>query len=123
MSVDICVISDDGGIEAASILGFQNALLSLKLQKYTLDEEGQIHPIEGDTRQLNFLPINAMQFGILNGALIFDPTSDEEKIIDGCCTIVMSGDSNPKIMSINTTRTFMLNGDLIAQMASACSNN
>ncbi|KAK8866716.1 Rrp42p [Tritrichomonas musculus] len=123
MSVNVCVISDDGGIEAASILGFQNALISLTLQKYSLDEEGQIHPLEGEIRKLNFLPINAIQFGILNGALIYDPTSDEEKIIDGCCTIVMSADENPKIMSINTTRTFEMDGNLIAQMTAAFSKD
>ena len=120
MSVDICIISDDGGIESAAIMGFQKALYSLQLQNYSLDEEGQIHPIEDEKRQLNFLPITSMQFGTLNDELIFDPTSEEEKIIDGCCTIVMSDEKSPRIMSINTTRTFTLNEDRIAQMTAAC---
>lgn len=122
MAVDICLISDDGGIESASILGFQKALSSLDLQIYSLSEEGDLILEEGEKRKLNFLPITSLQFGILNGSLICDPTKDEENIVDGCCTIVMSDEESPKIMKINTTRTFLINDDLIAQMTTACSN-
>ncbi|OHS96550.1 hypothetical protein TRFO_37292 [Tritrichomonas foetus] len=122
LSIDICVISDDGGVEAASVIGFQIALSTLNLETYSLDEEGQIHPLN-QSRPLNFLSANAMRFGLLDGKLLYDPTNDEEKLVDGCCTIIMSAEESPKLMKVSTTRTFLLNEDLIASMTSACSSD
>ena len=120
LKVNTCVVSDDGGVEVAAVLGLTIALSSLMLETYSLDEEGQIHSLDSP-KQLQFLPITAMRFGLLGEKLICDPTSDEEKIVDGCCTIIMSSEDKPKIMKINTTRTFLLNEDRMRAMITKCS--
>lgn len=119
MDINISVISDDGCVEAASILGFQIALSGLHLQKYQLDEEGQIAPLD-ETRPLHFFAIKSMGFAILNRKLIFDPTHDEEEIVDGCCTMVITDEENPKLMKILTSGTFLINDELISEMIRAC---
>ncbi|KAH0789555.1 exosome complex component RRP45 [Histomonas meleagridis] len=113
------IISDDGAVEVALILGFEEALSCLELPIYTLDSECQLVQTP-ETRQLPLLPITGMRFGLLNDMLFFDPTNDEEKIIDGCCTIIMSKEDEPKILKLSTTGTFCLTEELIANMVNAC---
>ena len=113
------IISDDGAVEVALILGFEEALSYLDLPIYMLDSECQL--VQSDeTRRLPLLPICGMRFGLLNDVLFYDPTNDEEKIIDGCCTIVISKEEEPKLLKLTTTGNFCLTEKLISMMVSAC---
>ena len=119
VNVTTCVLSDDGGLDVAAILSFQEALRDLTLPCFDLDEEAKLVE-NGQTRKLEILCVSALRCAVLEGQLFYDPTCDEERVCDGCCTVVMSREAEPKLMKLTTTGTFILNPDVIAKVAAAC---
>ena len=121
VNVKTCVLSDDGGLDVAAILSFQEALRDLTLPCFDLDEEARLVE-NGQTKKLEILCVSALRFAVLKeeGKLFYDPTRDEEGVCDGCCTVVMSREAKPKLMKLTTTGTFVLNPDIIAEVVAAC---
>lgn len=113
------VLSDDGSLEVAAILSFQEALRNLSLPCFDLDEEAKLVE-NGQTRTISILGVSALRFAMIEGKLFYDPTHDEECVADGCCTVVMSREEAPKMMKMTTTGTFLLNPDVVAKMTAAC---
>lgn len=112
------IISDDGGVEVASVLGIQNTLQTLELPNYNLDDEAKLVDA-GTSHKINILSLYAKNFSILtddcdpdnddvNKIILVDPTSDEEKVAFGCCTAVYSNEEKPKLLVFNTTGKFAI---------------
>ena len=119
LDIKMTIVSDDGGLEVAAILSFQEALKGLVLPCFELDEEAKLVEIE-EKKKLELLLVSGMRFGMLDGKLIYDPVYGEEKVCDGCCTIVVSQEETPKLMKMNTAGAFKLSQDIVAQMIAAC---
>jgi exosome complex RNA-binding protein Rrp42 (RNase PH superfamily) len=120
LGIQITVISDDGGLEVAAILSVQEALQSFLLPGFDLDEEGKLFE-NGQMRTLNVRVVSGLRFAACDGKLVYDPTYDEEKVADGCCTMVMSVQEPRQLMKLTTSGKFDLNEAVIAKMAAACS--
>jgi exosome complex RNA-binding protein Rrp42 (RNase PH superfamily) len=119
LGLQIAVISDDGALEVAAILSVQEALLSLTLPCFDLDEEAKLIA-NGDARSVEVRIVTGLRFAICGDVLVCDPTHDEEKLADGCCTVVMTRGGEPKLMKLSTSGQFPLNGDIMAKMTAAC---
>ena len=126
------ILSDDGGVETACILGIQNALKTMELPNYNLDDEAKLVE-DGTTRKLHLLSLFATNFSCIiedfdpnedvSQSLLVDPTSDEEKVSEGSCSIVLSNEEKPKVLAMNTTGKFSLSPQRIDYMISiACSD-
>jgi exosome complex RNA-binding protein Rrp42 (RNase PH superfamily) len=63
--------------------------------------------------------VTGLRFALCAGRLLYDPTCDEEKTADGCCTVVMSNEEEPKLMKLTTSGRFRLDRDVIARMVAA----
>lgn len=110
------IISDDGGVEVASVLGIQNTLQTLELPNYNLDDEAKLVDA-GTSHKISILSLFAKNFAILtddadNGSeetnILVDPTLDEEKISKGSCTVVYSNEATPKLLVFNTSGKFVI---------------
>jgi exosome complex RNA-binding protein Rrp42 (RNase PH superfamily) len=119
LNVEISVISDDGGLEAAACLSLQEALKSLVLPKFDLDEEAKLIP-NGETSGIDVTKVNGMRFGLFEGHLVYDPTRDEEKVSDGCCTVIMTRSEEPVLLKMATVGRFELSEETIGMMVGAC---
>lgn len=115
------IISDDGAVEIATIIGFEEAMREMKLPLFNLDSEYNLVKTD-DFRYLNLKHVFGIRFGILDNKLYYDPTKDEEEVLDGCCTVLMSkDDEGSKLLKLSTTGTFILTEDIIAKMTATCS--
>jgi len=119
LDVRMAVVSDDGGIEVAALLGFQGALEALALPRFDLDDEAQLVP-NGETAPLALRAVAGTRFATAAGALVYDPTRDEEGIVDGCRTVVGDCSETPKLMKIDTTGMFALTPYVVARIVAAC---
>jgi exosome complex RNA-binding protein Rrp42 (RNase PH superfamily) len=119
LGFQISVISDDGGLEVAAILSVQEALLSLTLPCFDLDDEARL-VANGEARKVEVRLVTGLRFAVCGGILFCDPTHDEEKLADGCCTVVMTCGEDARLMKLSTSGRFALNGRLIAKMTAAC---
>jgi hypothetical protein len=118
LAFQICIISDDGGLEIAAVLSVQEALLALELPGFDLDDEAEL-AANGERRGVEVRVVTGLRFALCGGRLLYDPTCDEEKIVDGCCTVVMSNEDEPKLMKLTTSGCFRLDRDVLARMIAA----
>jgi exosome complex RNA-binding protein Rrp42 (RNase PH superfamily) len=119
LALQISVISDDGGLEVAAILSVQEALLALTLPCFELDEEAKL-AATGEVRGVSVRPVAGMRFALCGDLLFCDPTHDEEKLADGCCTVVTARGEPAQLMKLATSGRFALSADVIARMIAAC---
>ena len=132
--LDICqsILSDDGGVEVACVLGIQNALAAMDLPNYNLDDEAKL--VENGTfHKLSLISLFAANFSIieedevegedkdLKEFVVVDPTKEEERISEGTCSIVLSNEERPKILAMNTTGKFELTPERVNYMISKAS--
>lgn len=121
IDVQQTIISDDGAVEIAVIIGFEEAMRALKLPLFNLDSEYNLVET-GNFRELNMKHVFGIRFGILDDRLYYDPTNEEEKILDGCCTVLISKeDEGIKLLKLSTTGTFSITEDTVAKMVATCS--
>jgi exosome complex RNA-binding protein Rrp42 (RNase PH superfamily) len=91
------------------------------VQEYSsVDEEARLVE-NGGTRLLNVRLVSGLRFAVCEGMLLYDPTYDEEKVCDGCCTMVMTVQEPKKLMKLTTSGKFDLNEAIIAKLAAGCS--
>jgi hypothetical protein len=120
LTIQMTVVSDDGGLDVAACFSLQEALRCLFLPKFNLDEEAKLVPT-GEVMAINVVAISGMRFGLFEGNLIWDLNYDEEKVADGCCTMLMTKGDNPKLLKVATSGKFDLTEDVMIAMMGACS--
>ncbi|XP_067040280.1 exosome complex component RRP43-like isoform X1 [Acropora muricata] len=93
--VDIVCLSYDGNITDAALIAAVAALKNTQLYAVTVNEESQV-PEPSETREISLTlkqhPV-AATFGIFDDSVLFaDPTDEEEALLTGIVTIVVTDD-------------------------------
>ncbi|MEM3538150.1 MAG: exosome complex protein Rrp42 [Nitrososphaerales archaeon] len=92
--VDVNVLNTDGNLFDASSYATVASLITSKMPKFYVDENGQIR----QSNEIIPLPINGIPISItmarIGDTLIVDPTSEEEAVMDARITFVVDEDGN-----------------------------
>ena len=107
-------ISNDGGITVATFAGVEQALSSLQLPIFELDEASLIQTEE--FMHVDTLGVSGINFALIENELYVDPTIDEEKIAVGTCTILISHEDPPNIVNIESKGYFPMNEERFSEI-------
>ncbi|MEM2873437.1 MAG: exosome complex protein Rrp42 [Nitrososphaerales archaeon] len=92
--VDVNVLNTDGNLLDATSYATVASIATSKMPRYYVDENGQIKQSD----EIIPLPINGIPVSVtmarIGDALIVDPTSEEEAVMDARITLVLDEDGN-----------------------------
>ncbi|MDG6906282.1 MAG: exosome complex protein Rrp42 [Nitrososphaerota archaeon] len=92
--VDVSILNVDGNLFDATSYAVVSALLTTKIPKYVVDENGQ--PVKTDERIQ--LPIQTIPVSVtmarIGDYVIIDPTAEEEAVMDARITLVSDSNGN-----------------------------
>ncbi|MCL4518869.1 MAG: exosome complex protein Rrp42 [Thaumarchaeota archaeon] len=92
--VDVSILNVDGNLFDATSYAVVSALLTTKIPKYVVDENGQ--PVKTDERIQ--LPIQTIPVSVtmarIGDYVIVDPTAEEEAVMDARITLVSDSNGN-----------------------------
>ncbi|UCD73121.1 MAG: exosome complex protein Rrp42 [Candidatus Bathyarchaeota archaeon] len=96
--VDIYVLNHDGNLIDASVLAALSALMKTKLPKYTAKKDGTVTRKSGHSElKIQNMPIS-LTTGKIGESLLFDPSLEEEEIMDSRITMTFDSEGNVRAM-------------------------
>jgi exosome complex component RRP42 len=90
--VDLYVIADHGNLIDVSTIAAIGALLSTKLPKVKISEEGESEVLEETIELKMGAPPLTITFAKIGNSIIADPSLEEERVLDGRLSISIDGD-------------------------------
>lgn len=109
------IISNDGSLEVALMYSLQYGLRNLKLPKCKLTDTCELEYTD-EFNDCNVLDFNALKIGINNGEYICDLSLKEEMKCDGSCLIVLTNDTEKKLVHISTKGEFIMNSEVYKKL-------
>jgi exosome complex RNA-binding protein Rrp42 (RNase PH superfamily) len=110
------IISDDGSIDVCLFQSLNLTLNEIVLPVFELTEQGKLIEIEDKKQQIVLNPMKAIKVAKFEDILICDPSSAEESISEGTCSIMFSENEGMTLHGVFTNGFFPLNENIFSKI-------